>query len=203
MDEDSKYKDIACIIFAGGKSRRMGEDKALLPFKDEKTLTEYQYKKFKPYFKDIYISTKYKNKFDFDGNFIEDMDFFERDNPEKPVYSPAVALYSVFKKYDFDKVFAISVDTPFFDISHFKKLYSADNNSLDMIIPRTKEGIHPLCSIYKKSCQDELLKMIEQNVHKLRILAKSLNTEYIDFEDEFAFLNLNDKETYKKAMKIK
>lgn len=202
MDEDSKYKDIACIIFAGGKSRRMGEDKALLPFGGEKTLTEYQYKKFKPYFENIYISTKFKDKFDFDADFIEDIEFFEKDNPSQPIYSPAVAMYSVFKKYGFNKIFAISVDTPFFDIEHFKKLYDADNNALDMIISRTKEGIHPLCSIYKKSCQDELLKMIEQDVHKLRILEKILNTEYIDFEDEQPFLNLNDKETYKKALKI-
>jgi molybdopterin-guanine dinucleotide biosynthesis protein A len=202
MDEDSKYKDIACIIFAGGKSRRMGEDKALLPFGGEKTLTEYQYKKFKPYFENIYISTKFKDKFNFDADFIEDIEFYEEDNPQELIYSPAVAMYSVFKKYGFNKIFAISVDTPFFNIEHFKKLYNADNNSLDMIISRTKDGIHPLCSIYKKSCQDELLKMIEQDVHKLRILAKILNTEYIDFEDEEPFLNLNDKETYKKALKI-
>jgi len=202
MDEDSKYKDIACIIFAGGKSKRMGEDKALLPFGGEKTLTEYQYKKFKPYFENIYISTKFKDKFDFDADFIEDIEFFEKDNPQKPVYSPAVAMYSVFKKYNFNKIFAISVDTPFFGIEHFKKLYDADNNALDLIISRTKEGIHPLCCIYKKSCQDELLKMIEQDVHKLRILEKILNTEFIDFEDDRSFLNINDKKTYQEALRI-
>ncbi len=200
MEGESKYKDIACIIFAGGKSRRMGEDKALLPFGGEKTLSEFQYNKFKPFFENIYISTKEKDKFDFDANFIEDIGFYEKDNQQEPIYSPAVAMYSVFEKYGFDKIFAISVDAPFFGIEHFKKLYNADNNSLDLIISRTKEGIHPLCSIYKKSCKDELLKMIEQDVHKLRILTKILNTEYVDFEDEKAFINLNDKETYKKAL---
>jgi len=202
MESESKYKDIACIIFAGGKSKRMGEDKALLPFKGEKTLTEYQYKKFKPYFDKIYISTKYKDKFDFDANFIEDIAFFDKDNSEKLIYSPAIAMYSVFKQYDFSKIFAISVDTPFFDIEHFEKLYSSDNNSLDIIISRTKEGIHPLCAIYKKSCEDELIKMIEQDVHKLRILTRSLNTEYVYFEDERPLLNLNDQKTYKKALEI-
>lgn len=34
--------DIPCVIFAGGKSSRMGEDKALLPFGNFKTLTQYQ-----------------------------------------------------------------------------------------------------------------------------------------------------------------
>ncbi len=203
MEGESKYTDIACIIFAGGKSRRMGEDKALLPFGGKNSLSEFQYEKFKPYFENIYISTKYKDKFDFEANFIEDIQFYEKDDPSIPIYSPAVALYSVFKKYGFNKIFAISVDTPFFDIEHFKKLYENDNSALDIIMPRSKEGIHPLCAVYKKSCEDELLKMIEQDVHKLRILTKSLNTEYIDFEDEKPFLNLNNKETYHKALEIK
>jgi len=33
------------IIFAGGKSSRMGRDKALLPFGGYDTLTEYQYRR--------------------------------------------------------------------------------------------------------------------------------------------------------------
>ena len=201
MEEESKYSDIACIIFAGGKSRRMGEDKALLPFGNKNSLSEYLYEKFKPHFKDIYISTKYKDKFDFDADFIEDIEFYDKDDSSMLIYSPAVAMYSVFKKHDFEKIFAISVDTPFFNIEHFKKLYERDNSAFDIVMPRTKEGIHPLCALYKRSCKDELLKMIEQDVHKLRILTKSLNTEYIDFEDDEAFLNLNNKEIYHKALK--
>lgn len=203
MEGESKYTDIACIIFAGGKSRRMGEDKALLPFGEKNSLAEFQFDKFKPYFSNIYISTKYKDKFDFKANFIEDITFYEKNNPSMPIYSPAVAMYSVFKKYNFKKIFAISVDTPFFNIEHFIKLYENDNSSLDIIIPRTKEGIHPLCSIYKKSCEDELLKMIEQDVHKLRILTKILNTEFVDFEDEKPFFNLNDKKAYQEALEIR
>jgi len=56
-------EDIACVILAGGKSSRMGEDKALLPFGYSPTLTQYQLKKFQDYFKDLYISTKDKNKY--------------------------------------------------------------------------------------------------------------------------------------------
>ena len=34
--------DIPCVIVAGGKSSRMGRDKALLPFGSFPTLTQYQ-----------------------------------------------------------------------------------------------------------------------------------------------------------------
>jgi len=62
---------IPAIIFAGGKSSRMGRDKALLPFGGYQSLAQYQYNKLKTIFKDVYISTK-KNKFDFEANLIYD-----------------------------------------------------------------------------------------------------------------------------------
>ncbi len=200
MEGESRYDDITCVIFAGGKSRRMGRDKALLPFGGFETLTEFQYRKFKPYFDNIYISTKEQNKFDFDANFIEDIPFYDKDNGEL-IFSPAVAMYSVFEKTGADKIFAISVDTPFFNIEHFKKLKSADNEAFDIIASRNKNSIQPLCSIYKKSCKDELLKMIDQDVHKIRILTKNLNTYYVDFDEEKAFLNLNNPKDYEEGLK--
>jgi len=63
---------IPCVIFAGGKSSRMGEDKALLPFASFSTLAEYQQTKLSKLFTHVYISCKEKNNFPFEANFIED-----------------------------------------------------------------------------------------------------------------------------------
>ena len=56
--------EITCVILSGGKSSRMGEDKSLLPFSSSQTLIQYQYDRLKPYFKNIYISSKV-DKFNF------------------------------------------------------------------------------------------------------------------------------------------
>ena len=64
--------EIPCVIFAGGKSSRMGRDKSLLPFGGFETLTQYQYERLKKIFANVYISCKNRSKFDFDANFIED-----------------------------------------------------------------------------------------------------------------------------------
>jgi len=64
---------IPCVIFAGGKSSRMGEDKSLLPFGSFSTLTEFQLNRLQKMFKNIYISCKKSSKFDFNADFIEDI----------------------------------------------------------------------------------------------------------------------------------
>jgi len=101
--------DTPCILFAGGKSSRMGEDKALLPFSPFKTLTEFQYTRLQEIFKNVYISCKDKKKFDFEANFIEDLQNSE-------IYAPTSGFIAAFNRLKEDKIFVLSVDTPF--VSH-------------------------------------------------------------------------------------
>ena len=51
--EDHMNKTL--VILCGGDSSRMGTKKALLPFED-KTMVEYIYDKFSPFFDKIYLS---------------------------------------------------------------------------------------------------------------------------------------------------
>ena len=50
--------DTPLVIVAGGKSSRMGRDKALLPFGGYSSLAQFQYQKFLPIFEKVYISCK-------------------------------------------------------------------------------------------------------------------------------------------------
>jgi len=63
--------DMAAVIFAGGKSSRMGSDKALLPFGGYGSLSEFQYHKLSRTFKKVYLSAK-EDKFDFAMEDIHD-----------------------------------------------------------------------------------------------------------------------------------
>ncbi len=185
--------DIPCIIFAGGKSSRMGEDKSLLPFGDFDTLTEYQYHKLKKSFKDVYISCKEREKFNFEASFIEDI---STDN----IFAPTTGFVSIFEYFDEEKLFVISVDTPFVTNDVISTIINLDNNNQDATIAKTDFGLHPMCGIYHKSLKNKFTKMLQENNHKLGFLLKSSNTKYVYFDDDEAFKNLNYFHEYTNAL---
>jgi molybdopterin-guanine dinucleotide biosynthesis protein A len=187
--------NIPCVIFAGGKSSRMGEDKALLPFSTFATLAEYQYSRLSKLFKNVYISCKDKSKFDFEAAFIED-------TKELNTYAPTVGFFAAFNQLQTKSFFAISVDSPFIGKNEIQKLILADNGNANAIIAQTEEGMQPLCGIYTPGLKPEFEKMIHQNNHKLGILLKNTKTTFVYFENKEAFLNLNHPHEYKEALKI-
>ncbi len=163
----------------------MGFDKALMPFRGYKSLSEYQLEKFKPYFKDIYISTKDSKKFSFKANFIHDLDCFKNS-------APIIAIISIFEKLNSDKIFILPVDTPNFEIKHFYKLYNyAKKTSKIATIAKSKNKIHPLCAIYKKEIVPILKKMVQNQNFKIKTIFDMIEIDFVYFKDEQIFKNLN------------
>ena len=185
------YKDIPLVIFAGGKSSRMREDKALLPFSSSPTLTQFQLKRFEKIFKKVYISCKDKTKFNFEADFIEDIDI--------SLSSPFVGIYSCFEKLESDCIFTLSVDTPFVKLDVYEKLFLY--NSHDGVVPVTKRGYQPLCALYKRSIKPKLKELIKENKLKFSNLYDKIDVKYVEFQNEEDFDNLNFKDEYEKAIK--
>jgi len=185
--------NIPCVIFAGGKSSRMGEDKALLPFAGFETLAEYQYTRLCKIFSNVYISCKNKSKFSFKANFIEDDNSFS-------VFAPTLGFITAFNTLDTKKIFALSVDTPFVSKNEIEKIILADKSVADTVIAKTDEGIQPLCGIYSKNLQPNFLRMLNENNHKLGYLLKNSKTTYVYFPDTKPFLNMNHPKDYEKAL---
>ncbi len=171
----------------------MGADKALLPFGGFKTLTEYQIAKFSPYFSNLHISCKERAKFDFDADFIEDLKEYKE-------WAPHIALISIFKILNVDAVFILSVDTPFFNIEHFQKLYSAfDGKST---IAKSPHGSEPLCAIYTKEILPKLKKLVDKKEYRFADLFDKIDHKFIEFEDREIFTNLNTKKEYIRELKL-
>ncbi len=182
--------DSVATIFAGGKSSRMGRDKALLSFGGFSTLSEYQYNRLSKIFKRVYISAK-SNKFNFKANIIED---------NYKTSSPLVALISIFENLDIDEVFILSVDAPFISKEIIEKLYSEANSSSNIVVASSTNGLEPLCGIYRRDILDLAKEFLKVDNHRLNSLIKLSNHQIVKFNLTKEFINLNREEDYKKAI---
>ncbi len=190
MPTKNSYFDLPCVIFAGGKSSRMGQDKALLPFGEYDTLAEYQYHRLNTLFSTVYISTK-ENKFHFSAPLILDV--------SHNVYAPTPAFIACFQHLKKD-IFVISVDTPFIDANIIEKIYAYKDKGFDAVVAKTKEGTHPLCGIYSYKLLSKFQDMLKEDSHRLGYLLKSVNTKFVEFDESDAFENLNHPHEYTKAL---
>jgi molybdenum cofactor guanylyltransferase len=179
--------EITCVILCGGKSSRMGEDKSLLPFASSKSLTQYQYDRLKPHFKNIYLSSKV-NKFD----FVNENEIIFDEN--KDIFSPILALQTIFKIINNQKVFIITVDTPFVSVESISKLVQ-ESKDVDICVAKT-EKIHNLCGVFSSNISESINTMIESDIHKIGYLLRNNNTLLIDFPNDDEFMNINNKDDY-------
>jgi molybdopterin-guanine dinucleotide biosynthesis protein A len=186
-------KNYPLIIFAGGKSSRMGRDKALLPFGGYPTLTEYQIARFTPYFKKIYVGCKSKKKFDFEANFIEDLPQYEES-------APHIGLISAFEQLHEETICVLSVDTPFFSHEDFKTLLAYLTPEADAVVAQSPGGDQPLCALYRRTALPHLKALTEAKRYRFRDLYDRIETIFVPFDDERSFTNLNTPQEYARVV---
>ena len=190
---ESPHFPLPCIIFAGGKSSRMGRDKALLPFGGYTTLAGYQFARLSPYFDATFLSAKTAERFSETAPVIID-------EADQTAFAPTVGFISVFRRLTSERFFALSVDTPFIDTGIIASLLAEDREGIDAVIARTEQGIHPLCGIYHRSLLPYFERMAAAGDHALGKMLKNAKVVYVDFKDEEAFANLNHPAEYAAAL---
>jgi molybdopterin-guanine dinucleotide biosynthesis protein A len=191
--------DMHCVIFAGGKSSRMGTDKALLPFGGCDTLLEYQYERMKKIFKNVSISVKSSKKVESVSKEHVSYNVIE-DAKGSGVFAPTAGFVAMFKALDDEKFFVLSVDTPFISKVEIASLIDADCEDIDATIAKTKTGMHPMCGVYHRSLEESFQHMLKEDNHRLGKLLKVSKTKYVTFEDDRAFSNLNHPHEYDRAL---
>jgi len=181
---------ISGFILAGGKSSRMGTDKALLVFQ-EKPLLEHMIKLIKPFCTNIAISGQNPDYSIFGVEMVPDL------------YSgcgPIAGIYSSLKHSDCDLNLLVGVDVPFVNEELFLSLIS-NIGEYDCIIPEHTSGVEPLIGIYNRRALSVIEEMIKAGDFKLSKLLSKLNTRYLDCNELIKkyprlFMNINRLEDY-------
>ncbi|RUM63015.1 MAG: molybdenum cofactor guanylyltransferase MobA [Sulfurimonas sp.] len=185
---------VPCVIFAGGKSSRMGEDKSGLPFGGYDSLLQYQYERLRTIFASVSVATKRTKVLPFSCPVIEDA------HSSEAVYAPTAGFVALFEALQEERVFVLSVDAPFVSRDEIGTLLAHDHEHYDATIARTIGGMHPMCGIYHRSLQGTFQTMFRAGEHRLGAMLQRVRTCFVDFEQEAAFANLNYPHEYENAL---
>lgn len=164
---------MTAIILAGGKSRRMGRNKAFLKCGD-KTVIEHQIDKLGRIFDEIILSAN-------DASIYSALNI--------PIVPDIVAekgplggiCAGLIRSSSFH-AFVIACDMPFINekvILYLKELL----DNYDVVVPQTSHGLEPMHAFYSKNCIVPMRRCIEEG--RLRI---------VDFFSEVKVRIVNEKE---------
>jgi len=132
----------ACGILAGGASRRMGRNKALLPFRG-KPLLRHQLDVLSPMFTEILISSNDPAPYDaFKLRVVPDV-FAEP--------CSLSGIHALLKAATAPRVFVVACDLPFLHAGLVRKMLEVPGD-FDVIVPETADGLEPLHAVYSRTC---------------------------------------------------
>ncbi len=176
---------ITGIILSGGKSTRMGTDKALIQI-NGKTMLEHVIRICQPFCSQILISS---------NNFTHEIFGYKIIPDETKNCGPMGGIYSCLKQSDTDWNFIISVDAIFVE-PDFVAFILSETGDFAAVVPFHNNGKEPLIALYHKNGLAEMKKMLDSGNFKMQNLLNSMNTKYVESQvwvERFPklFCNLN------------
>ncbi|WP_106917604.1 molybdenum cofactor guanylyltransferase [Chryseobacterium aurantiacum] len=180
------------IVLAGGKSSRMGQDKALMKL-NGKYMIEYITHTLSQFFDEVLISGSLSKYDGFQNNVIEDL--VNGKGPMGGIYS---AL-----EYCKEDIFVCSCDMPFISPDLIKNILQRKKENRINVVCLGKK-IYPVLGIYPLSIINDLMKSIESENLRMTQFLELQNTHYIDYNDSPTdqFLNINTPENFQNAETI-
>ncbi len=167
------YSQVSLALLAGGRSTRMGEDKAFAPF-GEGTLLEWVRDRVAPLFPHTFIVAREPERFRELGLAVV------RDAVDET--GSVVGIYTAVLASPSERVVCVACDMPFVSPGLVRAL-AERSAGFDAFVPRHDGQLEPLCAAYGKGCLDALLDFIKAGGRRLQDVYPGLNTGYLDLDD--------------------
>ena len=165
-------KDISGIVLAGGKSRRMGRDKALIVLKN-RTFLEHVVCALKPMVDEIFIvSDNPEHQIE---NFSRVPDKFVDGGPIAGIYTGLIHSKS-------ENNIVLSCDVPLISSSVLEILLDNNEDNYDVVQLKDQENYYPLIALYKKRIAPYFLTLLNKGERKLMHAVSGLNVKTICIE---------------------
>lgn len=200
MDKkEKKMRQMSVGILAGGKSTRMGKNKAVLPFHNRSFIEGIL--EACNGFGEILVSVDSVSAYEW---LFEKNGSLRLAEDEKQEFGPVEGIYQILKKMSFDRGMIVATDMPFLTEAFLEKI-TEEAGEEDCLVLTLEGRVQPLCSLYSKACIPVLEEMRQKEIHKPRFLYDHVKTRYLEAERlgnmEGALRNINTPEEYEQAMR--
>lgn len=198
----SSQASVSAFILAGGKSSRMGEDKAFLQL-GERSLLERALQLARSVAGDVKIvggvAVENEAKFSKYAPVVEDI---------YPDRGPLGGIHAALAGSQAELNLFLAVDLPFIDPGFLRYLLRvAEESEAIATVPRTGRWWQPLCAVYRRGFGLVAEESLLEDKNKVDALFASVKTRIIEEEELAAqgfsaemFQNLNTPEEWKHAM---
>jgi molybdenum cofactor guanylyltransferase len=166
------------IILAGGKSSRMGRNKAFLEFEGQ-TLIERSLRVLRSVFSEIIISSNSPELYDRYGEKIVEDIYLDQ--------GPLGGLHACLNEAKYDFSFFVACDMPFLNAEVIRFLAGMKGEAA-IIVPEVDGGLHPLHAFYHKSCLPVIEKKLEAKSLKLTNIFQECSIRIVQ---EYEFKNFS------------
>ncbi len=178
-------------ILAGGKSTRMGQDKALLKLNNERFIDRLA-KEFLPC-GEVFLSTAHPGDYADVGLRV----VADEHKEIGPIEGIRQAL--IFSKRDY--VFVCAADMPFLKKEMADYLAEFISSDYDAYVFTDEKRMHPLCAIYHKSVLPVIEELIAKGKYRLAEILYAVRTKFVSLEyscfDTKTVRNINTREEYR------
>ena len=184
------------VILAGGASRRMGRDKALLPWQGGTMLQSLidRYAALGP----VAVSVNVPGRFAFTGAR-------ELTDPY-PDQGPLNGIAAAFSETGEDELFLTGTDLPFGCAALAQRLRALRLGADACVLRRGVKGTEPLFAVYGRGCLTPARTLLSQGQRSFRQLFDAVNVRYVlpgelpEFDLDRILKNVNTEEEYRACL---
>ena len=194
MPAQKRFTDVAGVILAGGESRRMGRNKALLEVNGERMI-ETAYRCMAELFDEVLLVTNTPESYDFiPCRKIADIHQGK---------GPLGGIHAALTNSAAERAFVTACDMPGLNPQLIRELCSIKDGG-DVVIPETPGGLEPLHTVYAKSCLPKMEKMLQAGERRILSFFDLAQVRLVPrgriaaLDPDFAsFRNINTQEDYR------
>ncbi len=193
---------LSLVIQAGGESRRIGSDKALLPFLG-KPLILRPISRLARLADEVLVTSNHPENYHFLSlTTIRDL---------LPGYGALGGLYTALSVASHPYAAVVACDMPFTSLELFAfELLALRDSGADAVIPRTEAGCEPFHAIYRcETCLPFVRSAVEAGERRADIWFENAHIRFLSpaeiqpyDPDGLAFLNINTREELLEAERI-